>query len=374
MPNKKALYLTGGGARGAYQAGVLKGICDILGCKHVPVGILSSVSVGSINASYLAMHADNFYQATERLYELWSTLTCDHIFQTSNLALLKSVLRNVIGVLFHRKSKGGDYLLDTTPLKELLYHHLDFKTITQHLDSGLLDSFEVATTCYEMSSTVSFFQSGKFYEEWKKIRDTGCSTHLHQRHIMASSSLPLFFPTVKINNLHYGDGGMRQANPLRGMTKFGADSILIIGTRQVPKLSYMPREKKTTKEVTFSMIFGAMFNALFLDNVERDLDVLERINQHIDLLHENDRETSKWRKIKVLYLRPQHDLGALAVDKINALPFLLRYLMSAFGRGKQSGDFLSFLLFDKNYCKLLLELGHQEALQQRTEIEEFFSS
>lgn len=369
--SKKAIYLSGGGARSAYQAGVLKGISDIIQSKTIPVGILSSVSAGSINAAFIAMHANNFTFAVTKLVELWSSLSCGKIFRVGNISLVKSVLRNMSSMIFHYSVKEGGYLLDTAPLKALLDSNLDFKKINDNIEKGLLSDFEVAATCYDLSENTSFFKSTHPQPCWKRRRHTSCSTNIACQHILASAAIPLFFPAIKIDELHYGDGGVRLNAPLRAAIKLGADHILIIGTRRVPSLE-AAITKTQIESISFSKILGNMLNALFLDNLDRDIELLTKINDSTQLIPPEKKTESKWKFIKAFYIYPSRDLAELAQGVKKTMPFLLHYLMRAFGSEEQLGDLLSFLLFESEYCKKLIDLGYHDTLAQKNNIEDFF--
>lgn len=369
---KKAIFLSGGGARGAYQAGVLKCICDILGGGQFPAKILSTVSAGAINGSYLAMHAEDFRLGTNNLVKMWGALTSDQVFRAGNLSLMRSVARNTASMLFHRNVKGGQHLLDTQPLHQLLKDNVDFDLIRQNIASGLLSAFEVTTTCFESSQTVSFFDSSDPAVGWRKIRHYSQPTPINLEHIMASSAFPMFFPAVNIDTLHYGDGGLRHSSPLRASIKLGADSILIIGTRKTPDIDKILIPEPMA-DINFAKILGMLFNA-FLDNLDRDLEHLNTVNQNYALMDLESREKTLWREVKVLNLTPSVDLARIAVQKEVALPFLLRYLLDAFGEKEQSGDFLSFLLFEAAFTGDLIEIGYNDTMQKKDEVEKFFAS
>ncbi len=368
----KAIFLSGGGARGAYQAGVLRGISDILGVKEIPVDIISSVSAGSINASFLAMHADDFNEGTHRLSKLWGDINCDEVFYATNFELIKSVLRNAFSMSLHYDVPGGQYLLDTKPLLNTLKTNLDFNRINQNITRGLLKAFEVASTCYDIGKTVSFYNTHESHPGFKKIRHFTKNTPIEAEHIMASSAFPLFFPAIKIGNLNFGDGGLRHSAPLRASIKFGADKILVIGTRKAnpPPTSL---DVASIGNISFATVLGNMLNALFLDNLDTDLRLLNRINQQMDLIPAADKAKLRWRKVNVLYLHPSIDIGKLAAGKHKSMPYLLRYLMSSFGAQEKAGDFTSFLLFEADYCQALISCGYDDAIAQKDQINHFFS-
>lgn len=368
---KKAIFLSGGGARGAYQAGVLKCICDILGGGQLPASILSTVSAGAINGAHLATYADDFRVGTNHMIKLWSSLTSEQIFRAGNLSLVKSVMRNVASMAFHLNLPGGQHLLDTDPLRRLLDNHIDFEAIKKNIETGLISAFEVATTCYDSSQTISFVHSQDPSLGWRKIRHHSEQTVISREHIMASSAFPIFFPAQKINNLHFGDGGLRHSSPLRASIKLGADAILIIGTRKMPEVDLL-NNVKPISDVNFSKILGLFFNA-FLDNLDRDLEHMHTVNENYQLMNIETKSQSLWRELKILYLTPSIDLARIATQKEVVMPFLLRYLMDSFGEKEQSGDFLSFLLFEAAYTQDLIEIGYNDTMRKKDEVEKFFS-
>lgn len=368
---KKALFLAGGGARGAYQAGVLKGISDILKTPRLPFQIISSISVGSINAAFLARYADDFALGTQKLVDLWNSLKCENIYKTGNFALLKSVWRNIFNMVFHRKIKGGQYLLDTEPLRELLNDHIDFNLINKHIQEGLLHFFEVAAVCYDRAETVSFYHSTQPSPQWHVNRQISQMTDIQLHHVMASSAIPLFFPAIEINSLHYGDGGLRNTSPLRAALKFDADAILMIGTRRLPTLT--AAKPIHDGSITFAKILSNMLDAAFVDNIEQNMESIHKINLSLEKIPSFCQQQLPWRKIDLLYMHPNADLGRMAEKQRSVIPLLLRYLLNVFGTKEQPSDILSFLLFEGEYCKEIMELGYNDAVNQRAQIELFFS-
>lgn len=367
---KKALYLAGGGARGAYQAGVLKAIAQILQVKTLPFSMVSGVSVGSINASILAQHADDFATGVEKLELLWRDIQSKHIFNTSNYALGKSVFRNLSHLLVRQRQTG--HLLDTTPLHEFIDEHIDFAGIANNLAHQHLDTMEVISNCYETQQTISFYQhEGSEFEDWHYPRHISQQTILSKDHILASSALPLFFPTVKIDGLHYGDGSMGLVSPLRGAIRFKVEKILILGTRQLPV--FKTPEGLRNGDIGFAHILGNMLNGLFLDNLDRDIELVNRMNDIARLLSMWKKRHSPWRPIETLHLRPSIDVSALAQAQYDAMPGLLRFLLNVMGAKSQSGDLLSFLLFEKAFTGELIDLGYHDTLNAEAAIQAFFS-
>ncbi|MGL5742597.1 MAG: patatin-like phospholipase family protein [Legionella sp.] len=370
MMYKKALYLAGGGARGAYQAGVLKAIGHILQVKTLPFDMVSGVSVGSINAVVLAENADDFPTALDKLETMWNEIHCQQVYKASNFALSKSVLRNMSSMML--KQRQAAHLLDTTPLKQMLEEGLDFTRIKQNINKGYLETLEIISNCYETRQTISFYEHHNAdFIDWNYPRHGSKGVTIQAEHVLASSALPLFFPTVLLDGFHYGDGSVGLAAPLRGSIRFEVDKILILGTRAVP--TFIEQENlRNHDDIPFSHIFGNMLNALFLDNLDRDIEMVNRMNEIAMLLSMWKKRRSPWRPITTLYLRPSQDLGPLAQAHFQALPTLLRYLLNVLGEKKHSGDLLSFVLFERDYTRELFKLGFQDTINNAKEVVAFF--
>lgn len=370
MTAKKALYLAGGGARGAYQAGVLKAIGHILQVKHLPFEMVSGVSVGSINAVVLAENADDFPTALDKLEMIWSEIHCQQIYKASNYELSKSVMRNVSTLIMKQRETG--HLLDTSPLKELIDDSIDFTKISKNVSSGYLETLEILANCYESNHTVSFYDhNGITFTDWNYPRHSSQRTTIQAEHILASSALPLFFPTVPLNGFHYGDGSVGLAAPLRGAIRFQVDKIMILGTRALP--TFADQETfRNEGDITFAHILGSMLNGLFLDNLDRDIEMVNRMNEIAMLLSMWKKRHSPWRPIHTMHLRPSKDVASVAQTHFKTLPALLRYLLNILGAKRHSGDLLSFLLFEREFTRELLELGFQDTINNAQTIIDFF--
>lgn len=369
--SKKALYLAGGGARGAYQAGILKAIGHILQVKSLPFDVVSGVSVGSINAAVLAENADNFPEALEKLETIWSEIHCQQVYKATNFALSKSLMRNISTMII--KQRQAAHLLDTTPLNQMLQKELDFTKISQNINNGTLKALEIISNCYETRQTISFYEHHQAeFGDWNYPRHRSKRVSIQSEHILASSALPLFFPTVLLNGFHYGDGSVGLAEPLRGAIRFAVDKIMILGTRTVP--AFLEQENlRNHDDIPFSHIFGNMLNALFLDNLDRDIEMVNRMNEIAMLLSMWKKRRSPWRPITTFHLRPSKDLASLAQAHFKALPTLLRYLLNFLGEKKDSGDLLSFVLFEQDYTKELIDMGFQDTMTHAKEVSAFFN-
>lgn len=367
---KMALYLAGGGARGAYQAGVLKAISHILQVKALPFSVVSGVSVGSVNAAIIAQHADDFPAGVEKLEMLWRNIHCDQIFNTSNYELSKSVMRN-LGQIFIKQRQTG-YLLNTEPLHKFISDHIDFSSIKQHIENDRLQCVELISHCYETQQTISFYQHHEStFEDWNYPRHSSQRAELNMNHILASSALPLFFPTVTIDGLHYGDGSMGLVSPLRGAIRQNVEKILILGTRQ--PASFDEYEALRNHDIGFAHILGNMLNGLFLDNLDRDIETVNRMNDIARLLSIWKKRSAPWRPIETLHLRPSGDVAKIAQANYEAMPTLLRFLLNALGAKSHSGDLLSFLLFEKEFTMDLIELGYNDTLANSAAVNAFFN-
>lgn len=365
-----ALYLAGGGARGAYQAGALKAIGEILQTKTIPFTMISGVSVGSINASIIAQHADNFLTGIDKLEKIWTNIHCDQIFNTSNYELGKSVMRN-IGHFITRHRRTG-FLLDTAPLEQFIDQNIDFERIRNNIRLNLLETMEVIANCYEIQQTISFYQHHNLaFEDWEYPRHISTLAAINKEHIIASAALPLFFPVVKIDGRHYGDGSIGLVSPLRGALRFNVDKILVIGTRQLPTAT--PLELMNNDDVGFAQVLGNMLNGLFLDNLDRDIETVNRMNEIARLLSIWNKRKSPWRPVETLYLRPSTSMAVMAQDHYQSMPSLLRMMLNLLGAKSHSGDLLSFLLFEKEFTAQLLETGYNDTMAQSKAITALFS-
>lgn len=366
---KIALYLAGGGARGAYQAGVLRAISHILRVRALPFSMVSGVSVGSINAGILAQHADDFPLAIEKLETLWREIHCQQIFNASNFALGRSVMRNLTHFIIKQRKAG--FLLDTAPLQDFINHNIDFERIKFNIEHNYLETMEVISNCYETQQTVSFYQHSLTpFEDWHYPRHISQRAVIGTNHILASSALPLFFPAVKLDGLHFGDGSMGLVSPLRGALRFNVDKILILGTR--PQLPKGAREIFHHNDIGFAHVLGNMLNGLFLDNLDRDIEMVNRMNDISRLLSIWKKRHSPWRPVETLHLRPSVNVAAIAQEKYQTMPGLLRVLLNVLGAQSHSGDLLSFLLFEKDFTQDLIELGYHDTIAATDAVKAFF--
>lgn len=366
---KIALYLAGGGARGAYQAGILKAICHLLQVKTLPFSMVSGVSVGSINAAILTEYADDFCLGVEKLETLWKNIHCDQIFNASNYDFGKSLLRNLSHLFL--KGPHPSNLLDTKPLHQFITDNVDMARINLNMERRLFDTLEIIAHCYETQQTVSFYQHvDPVFDDWSYPRHISQRVQFGNEHILASGALPLFFPTINIDHRHYGDGSMGLVSPLRGAVRCNVDKILILGTRPFPSTD--TPEKLRRSDIGLAHILGNMLNGLFLDNLDRDIEMVNRMNDITRLLSIWKKRSSPWRPIETLHLRPSQDVAKMAQNDYMTMPALLRMMLNMLGAQSHSGDLLSFLLFEKQFTQELIDLGYKDTLASAESVITFF--
>lgn len=371
-----ALVLGGGGARAAYQAGVLRYITE--SCPNVCFPVLSGVSAGAINTTYLANHSGQIPKAAEDLLQCWLDISSDQVFAAqSALSLYHRILgtlpaaRRVANAIRHLGTGGS--LLDTRPLRHFLSRHMEpeqahLAGIAENLDTGRLKAACVTTTSYSTGQTVTWIQ-GREISNWKHPNHVGRNTLLTLDHVMASTSLPVLFPAVRIDGAWYGDGGIRLTTPLAPAIHLGASSILAVSTRygrsrqeaDVPSVDGAP---------PLAQIIGIMLNAIFLDALEQDATTLETINELLE--GHAPGAPSRFRPINLLLLRPSIDLAKLAANYDFASGGALRLITRGLGTDQtRSPDWLSMLLFNRDYVHTLMQLGWEDARRQEDRIDAF---
>jgi NTE family protein len=368
-----AVTLSGGGARAAYQVGVLRALARYLpGVRPV---ILTGESAGAINVAYLAAHPGGFPEAIEGLAGLWSRLTADQLFRIGPLSLVYNVLRwgtRLIsgGVPLAPKVRG---LLDTAPLRSLLERSLapvngEIVGITEQLEKGLLKAVALTTINYSTGQTVTWVQGGPMLD-WERPLRRSVKTRLTVDHVLASAALPLMFPAVRLGNDWYGDGGVRLHTPLAPAIHLGAGRILAISTR------YRPTHEEADRPAVHgypapAQVAGILLDAIFLDLIDHDALVLERLNRLLAMLPRED-----WRDLRpvdLLVLRPSQDLAGLAADCESRLPRGLRFLTRGLGTRESSRPaLLSLLMFLPEYLQPLIRIGESDVEARLDEITKF---
>jgi len=364
-----ALVLPGGGARAAYQVGVLARIAErSRGDARFP--IVTGVSAGAINAAVLASNYElNTTEAVDLVRRAWRGMSTSKVFRTGAPALGLSALKLLVMAIAggHRKKFEARGLFDTSPLRRTLSAYLGPRRIAANIAAGHLSALALSATNYSTGQTVSFVQDGSRRTMWRRAGRVAEDTSIDVEHVMASCALPLVFPAVKVNGAYYGDGSLRQLTPLSPAIHLGAKRILVIGVRR----SRSGEESETVEGYPpTAQIMGQLLNAIFLDTVEADIERVERINRTLDHIPQETGHPEGLRRLQLAVVRPSRDLGMLAAGMERYLPGALRFVVRATGTsGSRSSDLLSYLLFEPPYINRLLELGYEDAERQWDQIE-----
>lgn len=374
---KISIVMSGGGARAAYQVGVLKAVAEMLpDDASNPFDIICGTSAGAINAAALATHAYNFKKSVQRIHNIWAGFHAHHVFKTDSWSLIKTSSNWFLAMLSAgmNKRRGSLYLLDRSPLKKLLEQYIQTKDIQYSLDQGYLHALSITASGYTTQQSVSFFQSNDIHPPWFRSRRIGAQANITVTHLMASSAIPFIFAPVRLNREFFGDGSMRQIAPISPALHLGADKILIIGNRQ-EVLPTMPR-RRIISEPSIAQIAGHALDSIFLDSLTADIERVQRINKTIDIIPEKMRikHGIELRKVDVLVVSPSCNLGELALQYLHELPASLRFLLKSIGAYSQNSSSLaSYLLFERGYCRALIELGYKDTMNKQPEIIEFLS-
>jgi NTE family protein len=370
---RAGLVLTGGGARAAYQVGVVKAVRDLLGnpVKN-PFPILCGTSAGAINAASLAAFADNFSRAVTNLLEVWEHMRCDHVYRTDLPSILKTGARWLSSLMLVSRNNPVS-LLDNAPLRDMLEKSLPFERIQAHIDAGALYAVCVTASGYTSGQSVSFFQGGSGLEGWERNQRIGAGVMLKLDYLMASSALPFIFPAVKVHREYFGDGSMRQIAPVSPALHLGADRVLIVGTgRQMLEQA----RARSSIYPSLAQIAGHALNSIFLDSLAVDIERLERINRTVRMIPTERLEGSslRLRPVRVLFITPSQPIERIAARFVHDLPRSVRFILRPTGALSRAGSNLaSYLLFEESFCRALIDLGYQDTLAREAEVRDFFS-
>ena len=374
-----ALILSGGGARAAYQIGVLKALKDILPSAGNPFDTYVGTSAGAINAVSLAAQASDFESSVQQLMKLWSDLSPEQVFRTGSQDLLGGIFR-IVRSFFH---EGVDYhrplsLLDNSPLNKFLKDHIRFSNIRKNIQSGHLKAVSVTALGYTSTNSVYFYQGRENLEQWRQARRVGIKAEIGVEHLLASTAIPWVFPTVRIGREFFGDGAIRQLAPISPAICLNSEKVFVVGVSgnraAVAKRSHRPIYARYPPSM--GQMAGNMLNSAFVDSLDSDIEHLETINQLVDMIPEEAREHSELplRVVDSLVISPSKEIDKIAGRHIRYMPKQVRFFLRSSGvSAKMGGSALgSYLLFIPSFIEELIDLGYQDAMWEKESILEFF--
>jgi len=368
-----ALVLTGGGARAAYQVGVLSAIAKFIPRHHAtPFPIICGTSAGAINSTALACYASCFHLGVKKLEWVWKNLKTHHVYHSDTMRVFGHIGRGMLASFqadyANKKSRS---LLNNEPLRQLLNDVIDYNRIDNNIIKGYLDAVSVTASSYSSGNSISFYQSKSSISPWFRAKRRGLPTQLTNEHLLASAAIPLVFPSVKIQREHLGDGSIHQLSPLSPAIHLGGRKLFIVGVEQ-PKEPLHARENNPHPP-TASTIAGHLLDGIFSDTLQSDLERMHRINQTLEQLPAEYKKSHEGlKKIDSFLINPSHDFNAMAVEYFNDLPLPIKLLLRNFGITNDSeSSIISYLLFEKNYCKQLIKLGYEDAMARESAIREF---
>ncbi len=387
MPNTTGLILSGGGARAAYQVGVLAAIermrREAGAAQGNPFPVISGTSAGAINAAFLASNADRYDLAIKELVGVWRNFQVEQVYRSDVLGMIRSGARWLsllsLGWLIAQKKLRPKSLLNNDPLSELLAQRIDLKRLPTLLDQGHLKALAITASSYSTGEHVTFYDSCQAVTPWVRNQRLAQRCSLSHEHLLASSAIPFIFPAMRLDgpqgHAFFGDGSMRQTAPISPAIHLGASKIFVVGAGRM-----LEPPKKNESEPTYpslAHIAGHALSSIFLDSLAVDVERMQRINQTLELIPEEKRQATHLRPVQLLLIAPSQRLDAIAAKHADALPQTVKSLLKTLGASPntaqgQGNALVSYLLFESAYTQELMALGEADAQAQREEIHKFF--
>jgi len=369
---KTGLVLQGGGARGAYQIGVLKAVAEIAKPRETPFSIISGASVGAINAAPLAASSGDFRRGVQHLEKLWRGLHCNDVYHTHGTAIAASGARWLWSIVFGGLGVGDPCaLLDNAPLRRLLERETNWRHLHHAIRRGKLDALCITASSYHAGQAVTWFMARGNIEKWERAKRIGVRAEITTDHLMASSALPFVFPAVNIDGHYYGDGSLRLTTPLSAPIRMGAERLFIISVRD-KKVG--PQEGKEPGYPSIGEMAGHALDIMFNDNLESDHERLCRINQTLSKMQDATRKSIALKLIDTLMISPSRDLRIVASEHADEMPRTIRLLLRSLGSWGTDDRLVSYLLFEPGYIGALIDLGYVDAMGQKDEIASFLDA
>jgi NTE family protein len=368
---KTALVLTGGGARAAYQVGVLRAIAEMVPRgSPTPFQVVCGTSAGAVNAVSIAADARDFRRAVRRLIAVWRNFRASHVYRADLIGMARCATRWLVAlVVGGLRETNPVSLLDNRPLAELLRRHHDSHAIDRSIASGALSALAVTASGYSSGHSISFFHGERGIEEWQRARRVGIASRIEVEHLMASAAIPFMFPPKRIGHEYFGDGSMRQTAPISPALHLGADRILVICVSRRANNDVV-RSKGCP---SLAHIAGHALNSLFNDGLEADLERLDRTNQAVAKIPASALANGfELKHVDCMVLSPSKALDQIAMRHLHALPWTVRYFLRGIGAMRRSGSNLaSYVLFERSFCRALMDLGYEDTVARREEVAAF---
>lgn len=384
-PQKTALFLTGGGARAAYQVGVLQAVFSLLSetgwpSTRNPFDIVCGTSAGAINATAFASRADNFEESVTHLLGVWRELEVEQIYRADSIGVIRSGARWLsllsFGWLLRKwHAQPPNSLLDNSPLVGLLHTMLDLPRLDAALEAGCLHALAVSASSYTAGRHVTFFQAREDVPPWSRVQRLAIPQQIGVDHLLASSAIPLIFPAVPLYCAdrceYFGDGSMREVAPISPAIHLGASKVLVIGAGNIG--GNEGRFDEFAGYPSLAQIAGHAMSSIFLDGLSVDIERMSRINRTLSVLTPEQLAQTSLRPVELLAITPSRPLDSIASHHVGSLPLPMRTMLSAIGATERRGAALaSYLLFEASYTRSLIELGQIDTLNRRAEVLRFF--
>ncbi len=383
MASAVGLVVTGGGARGAYQAGVLQRLGEIPGIEKRgnPFPCSGGAAAGAVYGAALAAGADDFPTAPSVMASLWGNLRPSDVFRCDVVSQAHNSLTWMLDLSFGAIFGGGNArsLLDAKPLRDYLSRRLNCDRIQENIKRGNLRAVAISATNYNSGKSYLFIQGEKGHALWSRLRLVTLSTKITVDHICASAAIPLVFQPVKLKiprgTAYFGDGCVRLQQPLSPVIRLGAEKVFAIGVRCDEEHKEMAAEENIP---SVAQVMGVLFNVIFLDHLATDLEHLERLNHLIEsghLVQPDRRDGEKFRPLSTMVITPSVNLSELAERHRKDMPYLIQYFVGSLGRDAAScADLMSYLMFTSKYTRDLISIGYHDADDRIDEIEDFLFS
>jgi NTE family protein len=366
------LVLPGGGARAAYQVGVLKAIARLLPGAPNPFPVIVGTSAGAVAAAALATEAFRWHRAVAALERVWANFQVQQVFYADPWSMTRAGLHwgaaLLSGGLLVRPPRA---LFDNTPLWQLLRKRIRWQHLQRSMASGSLRALAVCASSYTSASSVAFFESTDAQEDWRRQQRVGQRTSLKLDHVMASLGVPFLFPSVRIGSEYFGDGAQRQLWPLSPAIHLGADRLLVIGVRSEQGAGVAPRHRELDPPPTAGQLFGYMLDTLFMDQIYANIEHIVRLNQVVEVAPS---AVPGMHKVATLLIAPSQDLRAIAVRHVGSLPRSLRALLRVMGaRGSGGAQLASYLMFESGFTQELIALGYSDGMAKKDDLLNFLA-